>query len=77
MTTVEFLIAWADNTWTTETHEVPLDLKDYWGAYDDAAAVGWAQQQLITRDGYGQVALVAVYSYPNKENHAEVLHGET
>ena len=54
---IEFLIAWSDNTWTTEIHDVPQH------ECNDVDAVAWANDVLAPTAPYGQAVLFAVYNY--------------
>lgn len=60
----ELLIAWSDNTWTTEVHEVP-GLRD---SDPGAAAVAWAEAELLPQAKYGQAVLIAPFCVPVDED---------
>lgn len=67
---VEFMVAWADHTWTTEVHAIPREALKLGGPFDevtcDAAAVKWANDNLMPLAKYGQVAMFAVSDWPQE-----------
>lgn len=62
---VEFLVVWTDHTWTTEIHAIPQAAFEFFGK-SEMAAVKWAKDTLSPQAKYGQVAMFAVYSWPQE-----------
>jgi len=66
MKTVEFLVAWEDNTWTTETEEIPSEIGTLIGTEDfEPAVLAWAHSisGLISRTTYSSAVMFAIYGY--------------
>lgn len=58
---VEYLIAWEDNTWTTEIHEVKVP------RCSTDAVIKWAHRNLLPMAKYRNAVLFALYSYPSQD----------
>lgn len=62
---VEFLLAYDDNTWATETLDVPVSFEDFYRE-DDKVFQPFIRETLgYTK--YRKVVLMAVYSIPEQE----------
>lgn len=63
--TVEFLVAWPDNTWTTHRHAVEVALAE--GSALISACVEWALKNLARKGVYRKAVLFAVYHISQEE----------
>ena len=65
---VEYAVLWLNGTWTTETHDIPIDLHE-----DDTAANEWAEENLMPyvvtykrggKEAFSTAEKILVYEWP-------------